>query len=52
LRENPAYTAIPLIALIAAALQETKEAADGLLKAYITKPIDFSELSQALQPHI
>jgi CheY-like chemotaxis protein len=52
LREDPAYASIPVIALTAAALQEHKEAAEGLFEAYITKPIDFSELSRALQPYI
>lgn len=52
LRDNPDYASIPVIALTAAAMQENKDAAEGLFEAYITKPVDFSELSRALQPYL
>lgn len=52
LRESPDYASIPVIALTAAAMQQNKDAAEGLFEAYITKPVDFNELSRALQPYI
>lgn len=52
LRDMPDYASIPVIALTAAAMQQNKDAAEGLFEAYITKPVDFSELSRALQPYI
>ncbi|WP_438970294.1 ABC transporter substrate-binding protein [Methylophaga sp.] len=52
LRETPEYADIPIIALTAAAMEENIEAAEDLFKAYITKPIDFSLLTRALQPYL
>jgi len=52
LRDKTHYASIPVIALTAAAMQENKDAAEGLFEAYITKPVDFSELNRALQPYL
>lgn len=52
LSENPDYAEIPVIALTAAAMQENIDRAEGLFKAYITKPVDFSLLTRTLQPYL
>lgn len=43
---------IPVIALTAAAMQENKDAAAGIFTAYVTKPIDFGQLTQLLKPYL
>jgi PAS domain S-box-containing protein len=50
LHEDSELNKIPLIAVTAAAMQENRDAAEGLFRAYITKPIDFQLLSRTLQP--
>ncbi len=52
IKASSEFRDIAVIALTAAAMQENKDAAEDLFTAYITKPIDFSQLTQLLQPHI
>lgn len=52
MQENPDYADIPVIALTAAAMQENIDAADGLFRAYITKPVDFGLLTRTLQAYL
>lgn len=52
MQENRDLAAIPVIALTAAAMQENIDAADGLFKAYITKPVDFGLLARTLQAYL
>ncbi len=50
--ETPGLADIPVIALTAAAMQENIDAAEGLFKAYITKPVDFGLLTRTLQAYL
>lgn len=52
LRDTPEFAAIPVIAITAAAMEENIDAATDLFQAYITKPVDFSLLTRALQPYL
>lgn len=52
LHANPEFADIPLIAVTAAAMEENINAAQGLFKAYITKPVDFTLLARTLQPYL
>lgn len=52
MQENPDFAEIPIIALTAAAMQENIDAAEGLFKAYITKPVDFGLLTRSLQAYL
>jgi len=52
MQENPDFADIPIIALTAAAMQENIDAAEGLFKAYITKPVDFGMLTRSLQTYL
>lgn len=52
LKASDELKTIPVIALTAAAMQENKDAAAGIFTAYVTKPIDFSHLTQLLQPYL
>lgn len=52
MQNDPQLKDIPVIALTAAAMQENIDAAQGVFKNYITKPIDFNQLSKALQAYL
>lgn len=52
MQENAAWRAIPIIALTATARQKNTDITEGLFKAYITKPIDFSLLPNILHTYL
>lgn len=52
MHESDTLNDIPVIALTAAAMQENIDAAEGLFKHYLTKPIDFNLLSKTLQSYL
>lgn len=52
LKNSAEFKDIAVIALTAAAMQENKDSAEGLFSAYVTKPIDFAQLTQLLRPYL
>lgn len=52
LRDIPEFSSIPIIAITAAAMEENIDAAADLFQAYVTKPVDFSLLTRAIQPYL
>lgn len=52
IRDHYALSHIPVIAVTAAAMPYDKAQAAGLFSAYLTKPIDFSELSHSLSRYL
>ncbi len=52
LKNSDEFKDIAVIALTAAAMQENKDSAKGLFTAYVTKPIDFAQLTQLVRPYL
>lgn len=52
LRQHPDYKHAPIIAITAAAMKKDVKRATTLFDVYITKPVKFSELTEALQKHL
>ena len=52
LKNSDQFKDIAVIALTAAAMQENKDSAKGLFTAYVTKPIDFAQLTQLVRPYL
>lgn len=52
MQENQDLKTIPVIALTAKTRQQNTDISEGLFKAYITKPVDFSLLSKTLQSYL
>ena len=52
LRNKPEFKHIPIIALTSAAMTQDLEAAEDLFDSYITKPVDFSILTEVLQKYL
>lgn len=52
IRDHYALSHIPVIAVTAAAMPYDKAQAAGLFSAYLTKPIDFNELSHTLSRYL
>ncbi|OUR64509.1 hypothetical protein A9Q79_04185 [Methylophaga sp. 42_25_T18] len=52
LREDPKFKDLPIIAITAAAMKSDINQAAGLFDVYITKPINFTVLSEVLQKYL